>query len=1569
MLDISARENDSNLSLKFRPFFCTDITRLITHHYQHVRLALLLFAGFYLGEVKFPCSVLFHSSHSKMSLSDTSSSCASVTSDFAYIDIADDSEDSDDIEIIFDKEVQAPLRNPFRQMQPRATAIGMEADPDEIIAETSGFEEFGFCEEILDGLRAAKLRQPYDTQAQAIRRALEKRDILCQTPSKSGKTAVFVLATLEHVSRRMDERKISASPSVLVVVPTRELADQIYNEYRRLGSGFAGPNAVNRPIRVLRVIGGLARSDDEERLTLRSNSVIDIVVGTPGRILDLVNSKMLKVNRVQHFVVDEVQRSLTEPDMRGDIQDIFLQTPPEKQVMLFATPLTAEAVDIARKFLDNEFTVRAESFRRNRTAFHQHRHLHQIEDHKPGCLLELLPWLQNRFAGNLARVEPVQIVIFTDTIERTSELTLFLRKYASQYEVLELDSSLSQHLRLHNFSRMQQNKCPILVATELAARGLNIPNVAVVINFDAPRTVLDYHDRSRVIGQNVEQSLVISLCRYASEAEELMKNGELKRYKGAFEYSACTMGSHPGGRRISPDFPSQRPYVDFAADDYSAHDQSPSEGNFYHGQNYSPQYQQHQGYHDSYPDNRWNPQGKPQQSGPPQQFHQLHPGPPQTFQPQQFQQQPPQTFAYHYDDYPRHESGSGSSGYHTPEATHWKDCRSGPSSGSGPDRYATNYQSQLNQQQAGPSHQQQAGPSRQQQAGPLRQQQWSPASAPPSHSINPPVAPPVGGHHPPGWRPLGGGHPLPALTGSQSERLFYPFTQFIYTCGYCLKTLPNVPEGGLPDAAIWRAAHFDFGLDRDCLVRSNDSTTAPDVRTFFADPEPKPMDVVHAGVVREWAVCALCENTRTVESQSMRYHAGNFHKIEMAPASSAVFLPVSVPLQLLPPPPTATTLRPVVKRENCHINLHERSPQRSFSSTDGGKIAAASGSTESSSNPSLPAISISTGLIETPGLPVPASVPQSLGKAPLHPSSVVQPSLPPGTDESRIPPFSLSGDRATTNPDGKVNASALKAPVKSVAPSVSLPNTKPNDTPAPTVSIPSAKALPESSLSESPLPESLLPGSPLPGSPLPKSSLPESALPESALPESPLVPVWPFSVLVSGTSITGVEKQPAKLSSSSAVAGAFVTPGSVYPAPCPIFPSSAASRMDGKQLTDLMASASSVSAGSSSSHQMALPPNRLSTPVIPVAPTRILQAPVTGQLSSSTTAAPSSSSSQVTAHTLVHGSAAVKALATVVDGTTGNSDADSADHGISESQKNASAMGSGIACSLAASHVADEIPDPLTDPARSRQPSPETMEPIRIKMESPVDALIRQHDMATQHDQAFLFSSWFTSLDDSGATLRTTGQRKRKPTASVSPSRGAGKKAKNDQVARKCVRKKPAKSLPAPLSSNLLKRSLAAGKTPSLGSSDKKRGRGRPRLTDAEKQKRAKGKRNLLTNLTAELVPETASDSNGDQAVSREDSVPDRGPEESVPDRGLGVHLFVCACGESSETEKDWYAHYARHAFRPESIPQLRHRLFCPRRHCGYLAVDDLDFGRHCLVHYYHMKQARLQREQDVLMK
>merc|ERR1711931_45195 len=346
---------------------------------------------------------------------------------------------------------------------------------------SSGFRDFLLKPEVLRAIGDCGFEHPSEVQHECIPQAVLGMDILSQAKSGMGKTAVFVLATLQQLE------PVDGQVSVLVMCHTRELAFQISKEYERF-SKFLPATKVSV------FFGGLPIAKDEA--TLKSNCP-NIIVGTPGRILGLVRAKALDLKKVKHFVLDECDKMLDALDMRRDVQDIFRQTPHEKQVMMFSATLSKECRGVCKKFMQDPLEVFIDDEAKLTLHGLQQHYCKLSESEKNRKLFDLLDALEFN-----------QVVIFVKSVQRCIALATLLKE--QNFPAIDIHRAMNQEERLARYQKFKNFQSRILVATNLFGRGMDIERVNIVFNYDMPEDSDTYLHRVARAGRFGTKGLAIS---------------------------------------------------------------------------------------------------------------------------------------------------------------------------------------------------------------------------------------------------------------------------------------------------------------------------------------------------------------------------------------------------------------------------------------------------------------------------------------------------------------------------------------------------------------------------------------------------------------------------------------------------------------------------------------------------------------------------------------------------------------------------------------------------------------------------------------------------------------------------------------------------------------------------------------------------------------------------------------------------------------------------------------------------------------------------------------------------
>ena len=323
------------------------------------------------------------------------------------------------------------------------------------------FEAFNFHPSVKAGITAAGYETPTPIQSMAIPKVIENNDIMGLAQTGTGKTAAFALPILNRLLKGKHGR-IRA----LIIAPTRELAEQIHQSFVTLGS--------QTPVKSVAVYGGVGINPQVMNL---KNA--DIVVACPGRLLDHIERKSVNLSKLEVLVVDEADH-LFDMGFLPDIRRILKHLPVNRQTLLFSATMPTEIKGLARDILRNPSTVQVGTTAPAETVSHA---LYPVASHlKTALLLKLL--------GN---TDTRSVLIFTRTKHRARSLEKKLVN--AGYQSASLQGNLSQSRRQAALDGFRNGKFQILVATDIAARGIDVTRISHVINYDIPSTPEAYIHR------------------------------------------------------------------------------------------------------------------------------------------------------------------------------------------------------------------------------------------------------------------------------------------------------------------------------------------------------------------------------------------------------------------------------------------------------------------------------------------------------------------------------------------------------------------------------------------------------------------------------------------------------------------------------------------------------------------------------------------------------------------------------------------------------------------------------------------------------------------------------------------------------------------------------------------------------------------------------------------------------------------------------------------------------------------------------------------------------------------
>jgi len=357
---------------------------------------------------------------------------------------------------------------------------------------SSGFRDFLLKSEILMAVTDCGFEHPSEVQQEAIPQAVLGVDIICQAKSGMGKTAVFVLAVLQQLV------PVKNTVDTLVLCHTRELAYQICQEFLRFSKHM-------QDVKVKVFFGGI---NIKQHRDILASETPNIVVGTPGRILQLVKENKLKLDSLKRFVLDECDQMLEHLDMRRDVQAIFKSTPHEKQVMMFSATLSKEIRPICRKFTQNPCEIYVDN--ESKLTLHglQQYYVKLTEAQKNRKLNDLLDALDFN-----------QVVIFVNGVRRCKELNKLLVE--CNFPSMCIFGGLNQEERLDRYNKFKEYKSRILVSTDIFGRGVDFERVNIVFNYDMPEKADQYLHRVGRSGRFGTKGLAITFVSSSDDSEVL----------------------------------------------------------------------------------------------------------------------------------------------------------------------------------------------------------------------------------------------------------------------------------------------------------------------------------------------------------------------------------------------------------------------------------------------------------------------------------------------------------------------------------------------------------------------------------------------------------------------------------------------------------------------------------------------------------------------------------------------------------------------------------------------------------------------------------------------------------------------------------------------------------------------------------------------------------------------------------------------------------------------------------------------------------------------------------------
>jgi len=374
------------------------------------------------------------------------------------------------------------------------------------------FETFNFNAAINKAIAESGYKDPTEIQKKSIPEILLNKHILASAQTGTGKTAAFVLPILELLLQ--DKNKVRG-PRVLIVSPTRELANQITDSVKK----YARHTNINSAT----VVGGMSYRLQNKLLS----KPLDILIATPGRLLDLFKQGKIKFKDTKIMVLDEADKML-DMGFVPDIRKIFNATTKQQQMLMFSATLDNSVSKIASEFLTNPLTISIKPDTKGHSNIQQSLYYVDNQLHK-----------QNLLKHFLADTNLNQAIIFTATKRQADRLTDDL--YHSDFKTAALHGDMSQGSRTKTINRFKRNEIKVLVATDLASRGIDVKDITHVFNYDMPRFAEDYIHRIGRTGRANKKGLALSFVS-PTDREHLRK---IERFTGMKIETKVIAGMEP----------------------------------------------------------------------------------------------------------------------------------------------------------------------------------------------------------------------------------------------------------------------------------------------------------------------------------------------------------------------------------------------------------------------------------------------------------------------------------------------------------------------------------------------------------------------------------------------------------------------------------------------------------------------------------------------------------------------------------------------------------------------------------------------------------------------------------------------------------------------------------------------------------------------------------------------------------------------------------------------------------------------------------------------------------------
>jgi len=363
------------------------------------------------------------------------------------------------------------------------------------------FKDFPVEEKVKINIERMGWNRPTDIQYKVIFPVLKGEDVLAIAQTGTGKTASFVIPTVHFVSQESSKKYQQKSPEVLVMVPTRELSEQIRDVYVEIAKGM--------DVNIMTLMGGVEQDAQIEQL----KKGVDIVIATPGRMFDLVSQGYLNLDNIKTVVLDEADHMLDLGFIK-DIRDLNKKLPRNRQTLFFSATIDKDIKKIAYELVKN--AIRIQISPKNPVAKNIEHSVTNVEMDDKRFFLENL----------VKENDDKKMIAFVRTKVRAERVVKAMERVGIKSEALH--GGIPQDERFHILERFKTGENMLLITTDVAARGIDIPGVHAVINYDLPEVPENYVHRVGRTGRGKEKGWAIAFC----SEEEIPFLQAIEEYNG-----------------------------------------------------------------------------------------------------------------------------------------------------------------------------------------------------------------------------------------------------------------------------------------------------------------------------------------------------------------------------------------------------------------------------------------------------------------------------------------------------------------------------------------------------------------------------------------------------------------------------------------------------------------------------------------------------------------------------------------------------------------------------------------------------------------------------------------------------------------------------------------------------------------------------------------------------------------------------------------------------------------------------------------------------------------------------